>query len=57
VLIRIADGKVEQGSLPKKALRLVQDWAEVHRAELLTNWQRGEELLPMESILGADQDD
>jgi hypothetical protein len=27
-----------EGSLPQRALRLVQDWAELHRQELLENF-------------------
>ncbi len=56
-LILIADGTVLAGSLPRKALRIVQDWAEAHRAELMANWQKGTDLLPMEMIPGADLDD
>lgn len=32
-------GEIIVGSLPKHALRLVQDWAELHAAELEANWQ------------------
>lgn len=28
------------GSLPKRALRLVQDWAKLHAKELNADWQR-----------------
>ena len=56
-LIRIADGGVMAGSMPKKALRIVQEWADRHRDELDANWQRGIDLLPMEMIAGADLDD
>ena len=56
-LIVIADGSVLAGSLPNKALRIVQDWAAVHRSKLLENWQKGTDLLPMEMIPGADLDD
>ena len=56
-LVRIADGGIIEGSLPGKARRLIVDWLEVHRAELEANWQRGQDLLPMERIAGADQDD
>jgi len=28
------------GSLPQKETRLVEAWAELHRGELLENWQR-----------------
>jgi hypothetical protein len=28
-----------QGDLPRRALELVLDWTEMHRAELLENWR------------------
>jgi hypothetical protein len=56
-LIRIDDGSILIGSLPKKAQRLVQEWADRHRAELMENWQRGVDMLPMQMIVGADLDD
>jgi hypothetical protein len=56
-LIAIETGEVIAGSLPKRALRIVQDWAARHREELLANWQQGLDLLPMELIPGADLDD
>lgn len=56
-LVRIDDGGIIEGSLPGKARKLIAEWVEVHRAELETNWQRGQDLLPMERIAGADQDD
>ncbi len=31
--------EVLQGSLPKKQLRLVQAWAEIHMDELQANWR------------------
>jgi hypothetical protein len=31
---------VLMGSLPRRALELVMDWAELHRAELMENWNR-----------------
>ena len=56
-LITIEDGSVLAGSLPKRALRIVQEWAAQHRGELMENWQKGTDLLPMEMIPGADLDD
>lgn len=56
-LITIADGSVIAGSLPRKALAMVQDWTAHHHAELMENWQKGVDLLPMEMIPGADLDD
>jgi hypothetical protein len=34
------DGKVLAGSLPPRALRLVEEWARLHEEELLANWER-----------------
>jgi hypothetical protein len=44
------DGKLLAGSLPPRALRLVEDWAKLHRDELLDNWQRAREHEPMARI-------
>jgi len=33
-------GEIIAGSLPKRALRLVQDWAELHADDLLADWER-----------------
>jgi predicted RNase H-like HicB family nuclease len=44
--IRIVDGEIEVGDLPKGALRLVQGWLELHREELLANWQESQKPNP-----------
>jgi hypothetical protein len=55
--VRIEDGEIAHGSLPRKAARIVRQWALDHQAELMANWQRGVDLLPLEMIAGADLDD
>lgn len=45
--IAIEDGRVLAGSIPPKQLRLVQAWVELHRDELLADWElalNGEDL-------------
>ena len=37
--IRIEDGEVLAGDLPRKQLRLVQAWIELHRDELVADWE------------------
>lgn len=37
-LIEIRTGAVNRGSLSPRALRLVQEWLDLHRAELEENW-------------------
>ena len=35
----INKGELIEGELPRRALRLVQEWAELHKAKLLLNWE------------------
>jgi hypothetical protein len=37
--ICIEDGEVLAGSLPRKQLRLVQAWIELHPEELMADWE------------------
>ena len=37
--IGIEDGETLAGKLPRKQLRLVQAWIEMHRDELLADWE------------------
>jgi hypothetical protein len=41
--IVIATGEVLAGSVPPRALRLVREWMNSHRAELDANWDRARE--------------
>ncbi|MDL1971366.1 MAG: DUF4160 domain-containing protein [Candidatus Desulfofervidaceae bacterium] len=43
--IHIETGELIAGELPRKQLRLVQAWIEIHKEELMANWklaQKGE---------------
>ena len=45
--VGIEDGEILAGNLPRKQLRLVQAWIELHRDELMADWElavNGEEL-------------
>jgi hypothetical protein len=47
------DGELLAGSLPRRALALVAEWAALHREELLANWERArreEQLEPIEPL-------
>lgn len=37
--LAIDDGAVLEGSLPSKQLKMVQAWIEIHKEELLVNWE------------------
>jgi len=39
VVIAIPDGDILEGTLPRGKLRLVQAWIEIHRDELMADWQ------------------
>ena len=44
-IVEIKDGRIT-GSLPPRAQRLIDEWLELHRNELLENWEllrRGEQ--------------
>jgi hypothetical protein len=38
-VVAIDDSEVLEGKLPPGKMRLVQAWIEIHRDELLANWQ------------------
>jgi hypothetical protein len=44
------DGNLIAGSLPRRALSLVNEWAHLHRDELLANWERARRDEPLEPI-------
>lgn len=43
-------GGVIAGSLPRRALALVAEWAVLHEDELATNWERARRDEPLEPI-------
>ena len=49
-LIVIETGEVFAGSLPGRALRLVREWLDEHRAELMANWDRASAGQPTETV-------
>jgi len=46
----IATLQVIQGALPPHGMRLVKEWAELHRAELAADWERAVNKLPLTPI-------
>jgi hypothetical protein len=38
-IIRIEDLRMTSGGLPQRVLALVLEWANLHRQELLSNWE------------------
>lgn len=48
--IEIESLRVLAGSLPRRALRLVRQWASIHGDELRNDWARAQALEPLEPI-------
>ena len=48
-IITIKEGIVE-GTMPKIALKLVFEWMEIHKEELLMNWDSVEKKKPLNNI-------
>jgi hypothetical protein len=55
-LVRIADGEVTEGNLPRKVAAIVKEWCLVHQQELQDNWLRAQRFEPLLRIQGADRD-
>jgi hypothetical protein len=49
ITVEIESGVI-YGHFPKRALRLVFEWLELHKNELLQNWKLAEEKKPLEKI-------
>jgi Domain of unknown function (DUF4160) len=49
-VVAIDTAQVLAGSLPDRAVRLVREWAELHRAELEANWRRARDDAPLQPI-------
>jgi hypothetical protein len=52
-VLSIESGDVLDGSIPAKQVKLVQAWIEIHRDELLADWQlavNGEEVFKIDPL-------
>lgn len=49
VVVYIEDGRVE-GRFPRRALRLVSEWYELHKDELMEDWLLAEQRKPLKKI-------
>ena len=49
VMIEIQTGIV-QGKMSKRSLRMLFEWSEIYRDELLSNWRRARERKPLNRI-------
>lgn len=49
-LVDIESGEVLEGRLPTRAMKLVQEWRELHQAELREDWRKAQEGEPLDKI-------
>lgn len=49
IIVEINTGIVD-GRFPRRALRAVMEWHELHREELLVNWELAEQHQPLRKI-------
>ncbi len=49
VIIEIQTGIV-QGKMSRRALRMLFEWSEIYREELMDNWERARQRKPLKSI-------
>lgn len=49
VVVQIETGKVS-GSMSRHGIALVQEWRELHKAELLENWKLAEQKMSLKGI-------
>lgn len=40
--IEIETGEILEGNLPRRAIRLIQDWVELHKDELFANFEEAQ---------------
>ena len=49
VIVGIRDGVVT-GKMPGRALRMILEWLDLHRDELLSNWEKAQNGSPLDKI-------
>jgi hypothetical protein len=54
VVVRIDTLEVLAGALPRRAMALVVEWAQLHRAALADDWERARQLQPLAPIPPLD---
>ncbi|MCX6963449.1 MAG: DUF4160 domain-containing protein, partial [Verrucomicrobia bacterium] len=39
VVLGLPDGEIMEGSIPNNKMKLVEAWIEIHKEDLLANWE------------------
>ena len=48
--VSISDGKIMSGEFPKRARQLVLEWLDLHRDELMQDWELAQQRKPLQRI-------
>ena len=56
-VVAIETGLLLHGTLPTGAKRALSAWTDRHRHELMANWARIEQKVPLWPVQGADEDE
>ena len=54
--VAIDTGEVMEGRLPRRAMRLVSEWALERKPDLMNNWERAHSGKQLERLTGLDAD-
>ena len=49
IIVSIRDGIV-RGEMPQRALKLIYEWLELHREELISLWDKAQKGIPLQKI-------
>ncbi|MFN0190905.1 MAG: DUF4160 domain-containing protein [Aestuariivirga sp.] len=55
-LFSIETGELIAGQMPPAARRILKDWINLRRTELLTNWELCKTNAPLNAVPGADEE-
>ena len=50
ILVDILKGRVLRGAFPARQLKFVLAWAEIHKDELMENWELAKRNMPLKKI-------
>lgn len=53
VVLGLPDGEIMEGSIPNNKMKLVEAWIEIHKEDLLANWDlavNGQEVFKIEPL-------
>ncbi|MBF0201900.1 MAG: DUF4160 domain-containing protein [Desulfamplus sp.] len=49
-MIDIRSGEVIRGSMPRRALSMINEWRQLHESDLLSNWENSQKRKPLSYI-------